>query len=98
MVQVPLPIASNKVISIVIEQFDNDGQQTNQQPLHNEIVTYEPIVEEPQGVTLRRSQRKRRLAIPNDYMIYIQESDFDVRTSKNPVLFSQAMKSNNFDN
>ena len=38
-VQVPLPITSNEVVPTVVEQFDNVGQQTNDQPLHNEIVT-----------------------------------------------------------
>ena len=49
-----LLITSNEVVPTVVEQFDNDGQQTNDQPLHNEIVTNEPIVEEPQGVALRK--------------------------------------------
>ena len=30
-------------------------------------------------------------------MIYLQESDFDIGTSKDPILFSQAMESNDSD-
>ena len=52
------------------------------------------MVEEPQEVALRRSQRERRSAISDDYVVYLQESDFDVGTCKDPVSFSQAIKSN----
>ena len=93
--KVPSPITSNDiVVPTVVVQYDNVEQQLNDQPLHNEAVTIEPIVEESQGVALRRSQRERRPAIPDDYVIYLQESDFDIGTSKDPVSFSQAMESN----
>ena len=77
----------------LVEQFDNDGQQTNNQPLHNKIVTNKPIVKELQGIALRKFQRKKWSAILNDYVIYLQEFDFDIGTSKNSILFSQIMKS-----
>ena len=96
-VQVSLPITFNEVVPTIVEQFDNDGKQTNDQPLHDEIVTNELIVEEPQGVALRRFQRKRRSALPNDYMIYLREPNFDIGTSKDSILLFQAMKSNNSD-
>jgi hypothetical protein len=46
------------------------------------MVTYEQMVEERQGVALRRSQRERRSAISN---VYLQEFDFDIGSSKDPV-------------
>lgn len=47
-------------------------QQSNNHSLHNTIVTNELIVEQSQGIALMRSQRKRKSAIPNDYLIYLQ--------------------------
>ena len=33
----------------------------------------EPIMEEPQEVALRRSQRERKPTISNDYVVYLHE-------------------------
>jgi hypothetical protein len=94
-VQVPVPMASKEiVVPIIDEQLDNIEQQINEPPLHNEVVTNEPIVDGPQEVVLRRSQRDRRSAISDDYVVYLQESDFDIGTCKDPVSFSQAIESN----
>ena len=38
------------VVPIVVEQPDNIEQHINEPPLHNETVTNEPMVEEPQEV------------------------------------------------
>ena len=51
------------------------------------------MIEEPQGVALRRSQRERRSAISDKYVVYLQESDFDIGSIKDPISFSQAIKS-----
>ena len=51
------------------------------------------MIEEPQGVALRRSQRERRSAISDEYVVHLQDFDFDIRLSKDPVLFSQALES-----
>ena len=42
---------------------------------------------------VRRSQRTRRSAIPDDYIVYLQEHEFDVSNSSEPVTFQEAMKS-----
>ena len=42
---------------------------------------------------MRRSQRERKPAITDDYMVYLQESNFDIRIRKDPVSFSQAIES-----
>ena len=61
-VQVPLPITSKEiVVPTIVESFNNVGQQINDQSLPNEITTNEPIMEEPQQSTLRRSQREEDL-------------------------------------
>lgn len=95
-VQVPLPITSKEnVVPTVVQSFDN-VEQVIDQSLHDEIITNESIIEESQGIALRRSQRERRSAISDDYVVYLQEFDFDIGTSKDPVSFSQAIEGNNF--
>jgi transposase InsO family protein len=94
-VQVPLPITSKEnVVPTVVQSFDN-VEQVIDQSLHDEIITNEPIIEESQEIALKRSQRERRSAISDDYVVYLQESDFDIGTSKDPVSFSQAIEGNN---
>jgi len=58
--------------------------------------TFEQRVEphtsqEDDGTTLRRSTRLKRSAIPDDYVVYLQESDYDVGADSDPESFSQAM-------
>ena len=61
-VQVPLPITFKEIAApTIVESFDNVEQQINDQSLPNEITTNEPIMEETQQSTLRRSQRERNL-------------------------------------
>ncbi|WJZ84122.1 hypothetical protein VitviT2T_003743 [Vitis vinifera] len=43
------------------------------------------------GATLRRSTRTKRSAIPNDYVVYLQECDYNIRVENDPESFSQAM-------
>ena len=43
---------------------------------------------------LRRSQRKRKYAISDDYVVYLQESDYDIGIKRDPLSFSQAIESN----
>ena len=57
------------------------------------MVTNEQMVEDLLGVALRRSQRERRSAISNEYVVYLQESDFDIGSSKDPISFSQTLES-----
>ncbi|KAL6315442.1 hypothetical protein AAG906_000734 [Vitis piasezkii] len=39
-------------------------------------------------VLLRRSTRERRMTIPNDYIVYFQEHEFDMRLEDDPISFS----------
>ncbi|RVW84093.1 Retrovirus-related Pol polyprotein from transposon TNT 1-94 [Vitis vinifera] len=43
------------------------------------------------GATLRRSTRTKRLTIPSDYVVYLQESDYNIGAENDPESFSQAM-------
>ena len=46
------------------------------------------------GATLRRSTRVRKSAIPNDYIVYLQECEYNVGAENDPETFSQAMSCN----
>ena len=47
--------------------------------------------QEDDGTTLRRSTRTKRSSIPGDYVVYLQESDYNIRAKNDPESFSQAM-------
>ena len=60
------------------------------------LETIEQLVEQhaPQedaAPTLRRSTRTTRSTIPSDYIVYLQESDYNVGAKNDPDTFSQAM-------
>jgi hypothetical protein len=63
-------------------------QSTHEEQVHIEL-TQPPQSEEEVG--LRRSSRIIRPAISSDYIVYLQESDFDVGPKDDPNSFSQAM-------
>nr|XP_009803862.1 PREDICTED: uncharacterized protein LOC104249184 [Nicotiana sylvestris] len=65
--------------------------------LHEETTSQISDTNELQEMPLRKSQRVRKSAILDDYVVYLQESDFDIGLNKDPVLFSQVIKSNESD-
>jgi len=94
-VKVHLACASNsKVIAPLVVPNNNEEEQHNNEPMiHNE-----PIVEESHEVALRRSQRERRLAISNGYVVYLLETRINLSINDNdPVLFSQAVSYDNYE-
>nr|KYP35264.1 Retrovirus-related Pol polyprotein from transposon TNT 1-94 [Cajanus cajan] len=94
--QVPLTYASRNKVSVplTIVSNNNEEEQHNNEPMiHNEL-----IVEHPHEITLRRSQREKRPAISNDYMVYLHELEIDSSINENdPVSFSQAVSCDNFE-
>ncbi|TXG69418.1 hypothetical protein EZV62_004353 [Acer yangbiense] len=92
-VEVPLPIPSKvDVFTVVVQSNNSQKHQTNEELLSEELANNEPTVVELQGIALRRSERERRSAISNDYVVYLQESEFDLGIDNDPVSFSQAIK------
>ena len=56
----------------------------------------EPIVERaPEQMEVRKSSRVRKPAISSDYVVYLQESDYDIGLKDDPCSFSQAMSGEN---
>ena len=46
---------------------------------------------------LRRSHRERRPAISSDYVMYLQEHEFDIGTCNDPVTFLQVKERSDSD-
>ena len=69
-------------IEILLDQVQNIQEDQAQQP------------QEP--VPLRRSTRERRSAIPNDYIVFLQEHEADIGMEENdPINLRQAIESPN---
>ena len=51
----------------------NTEQYLNEEPSHQVTNSHMTDANEPQEIAIRRSQRKRRSVIPNDYVAYLQE-------------------------
>ena len=75
---------------------------------HKEVVS-ELVIQEPQQVVqtapqpldqsdLRRSSRVRKSAIPSDYVVYLQETDYLSGLNQDPILFSEAMSQTDSEN
>jgi len=87
---VPTSTPITNVVPLVEEHFNNVEQhlgETLQEGTNSQVSD----ANEPQTVPLRKS------AISDDYVIYLQESDFDIGINKDPVSFSQAIESTESD-
>ena len=73
---------------IVQEAYPN--QKNFQEPPVPEEQTLPP----PEPTPLRRSTRERRSAMPDDYIVFLQEHEFDIGAMEDdPINFSQALES-----
>ena len=89
----PLFLPQEIIVPQPVQQVEENEQHNRDGSLPPENIAIENAVEPPQPTPLRRSQRERRHAITDDYVVYLQESDFDIGIRKDPVSFSQAMES-----
>ncbi|KAI5351223.1 hypothetical protein L3X38_004114 [Prunus dulcis] len=99
--------AGNKEKGVTILSFDNLNKEIS--PAHEDLNNHQNaeveihqnvevemqlnLPEQPQTTELRRSQRTRRPALPNDYFVYLQEYEFDINTIEDPATYKQAMES-----
>lgn len=90
---VPPSTITPNVVPAVVEQHDDNEQHINEEVLPEGNDLHNADMHEPQKVALRRPQRNRRSAISNDYVVYMQESDYDIGINKDPVSFSHAVES-----
>lgn len=94
-VDIPPPSYSQEVIaSQPLQVEENEQYNGNALPLHQEV-TIENDLELHEEAALKRSKRVRKPTISNNYVAYLQEYDFDICIVKDPVTFSQSMKSDN---
>ena len=72
-----------------IVQEADPNQNNIQEPLVPEEQTLPP----PEPTPLRRSTRERRSALPNDYIVFLQEHEFDIgAVEDDPINFRQALE------
>lgn len=93
---IPPYLSRDNVVTQPVQQVEENEQLTDS-PHHEDIPIDDVNVEPPQPVALRRSQRERRSAITDDYVVYLQESDFDIGIQNDPVSYSQAINSKDSD-
>ena len=84
-------------------QLANAHVESEQQEIAHDhhdmpIQVSEPIVpannvDDQNQVLLRKSQRIRRHAISDDFICYLQESEFNLGKFDDPITFKEAMKS-----
>ena len=76
----PVDQVANEEIPAIVEQ-----------PIKQQVD--EQIPQENDEATLRRSTRVRKSKIPNDYIVYLQELDYNIGVKNGLKTFSQAMSS-----
>ena len=98
-IKINIPLSSNipssvvvpNVAPIVAENPSNNGQHHNENTSIEETNSQMSERNESQEISLRRSQRARKPAIPSYYETYLQESDIGINAD--PISFSEAIES-----
>ena len=88
-VEPPQPIVEDPQVNDEVQM----DQVVQELPIIVEQQAEPPAPQEPAGVALRRSTRIIKSAIPSDYIVYLQESDYNIGAENDPKTFSQAMNS-----
>ena len=93
-----LPIMQERIITIPVH---GEGLESGTVAPDSAVVnenTPETVELAPiQPMPLRRSQRERRPALPDDYVVYSGEVDYDIRKVIDPVTFLDAVHSPQYD-
>ncbi|KAL4342158.1 hypothetical protein GQ457_08G026470 [Hibiscus cannabinus] len=87
-VEQPINEVPQPAENIPVDQIVHENPEIIEQPVEQ----HDP--QENVGSTLRRSIRERKSAISSDYVVYLQESDYNVGAENDPESFSQAMSCN----
>ena len=86
MIHFPTSHVPNVDVPIVQQSATNQGEHGDQ--VESDIPVDDTVVD---GVPLRRSQRVRRSTISDDYMIYLQEYEYDGYDASGPVTYQEAI-------
>ena len=96
--QIILPIMQERIITIPVQ---GEGLESGTVALDSAVVNKNtPLTVElapVQPMPLRRSQRERRPALPDDYVVYSGEVDYEIREVIDPVTFLDAVHSPQYD-
>ena len=74
----PLPLPTQKAPDVVIDAVDLPVTEAVVQP-------QEPVI------ASQRSTRTRKSAIPDDYVVYLGEHDFDISPVSDPMTYKDAI-------
>jgi len=80
MIDIPQPVADNSIDQVDHQIPENDEQLAEQ---------HDP--QENVGAALRRFTRVRKSTIPSDYIVYLQESDYNIGAENDSKTFDQAI-------
>ena len=70
-IEVPQAVESDYVDQVVCEEQHDDIEQTGEEPV-------EQVPQQDDQTTLKRSTRVKKTTIPSDYVVYLQESDYNI--------------------
>ncbi|RVW64728.1 Retrovirus-related Pol polyprotein from transposon TNT 1-94 [Vitis vinifera] len=84
-----LPVSD---VNLDVGAFDS-GIQQGVATVNFPIVEINPIVDEIPPMEMRRSQRTRRLALSNDYYVYLGEGEYDIGEEVDPNTYCEALSS-----
>ncbi|RVW21550.1 hypothetical protein CK203_109656 [Vitis vinifera] len=91
------PSLKRAMLSSLRMLIDNRIQDTPEIPptqVMEPIQVHEEVTQQPQvQVPLRRSTRERRSTISDDYVVYLQEHEFDMGLEDDPISVSQVKQS-----
>jgi len=71
-VRVEVPLTSTSTLRIVVPHVD-EAHNDQEEQINDPEVNNEPVVEQPQEIVLRKSQREKKSSISDDYVVYLQE-------------------------
>jgi len=97
-VRLQVPLTSTYTSKIVIPHVvEPHNDEEEEQQIIDPDINNEHIVEQPQEIILKRSQRERKFVISNCYMVYLQESENDLGIDNDPISFSEAINGDDYD-
>ena len=80
-----------------LQEQNNSEQHLNEEAPQEKPNPPQTDINEPRGIALNKPVRVRRSALSDDYVVYLQESDYDCGIDIDLVSFSQAINNDNSD-
>ncbi|GJZ05243.1 hypothetical protein Tco_0538518, partial [Tanacetum coccineum] len=84
----PMDVHKSTTTPDVFLVFQNQEQYLNNDQTPHEENNLPTQTSEPVGIALNKPARIRKSAIHDDYIVYLQETDFDIGIDNDPVFFS----------